>query len=319
MKRIIILVAFFLLPLSTSASFDRNLKYGMSGSDVSELQELLNDQSCFNRISTGYFGLQTFNAVKCFQSKNKIPDTGYVGILTRTALNSIITKILTSSTEAEMVETGKIAPKVSSVCPAGFVCTPQNSSPVIPVQHIDALIAIHKPNNPNLTPTPDVTVVPMVSPTPAPVYYPLTIGNYVVNNACVSKGESGTFESIHGTLVTIGLNGTTTSPVTLRSTKSISITVSSPQHLRRIDFNQKGLYEFSFDIEGRGTRTVNNLGTGGELGKVPIIVTAGWSGQEVPTTLDLTINSIKFADGTEVGGLPLKIPNLTISKCTWSN
>lgn len=61
--------------------FIKTLRFGMLNSDVKELQKIL------GVIQTGFFGTLTLEAVKKFQRKYEIPDTGLVGELTRTKLN----------------------------------------------------------------------------------------------------------------------------------------------------------------------------------------------------------------------------------------
>jgi len=69
------------------ARFDTDLKFGMSGEKIVNLQNALKIKGFFNYSSTGYFGLITFLAVKNYQKSNGIISTGYVGPLTRSQLN----------------------------------------------------------------------------------------------------------------------------------------------------------------------------------------------------------------------------------------
>ena len=65
----------------------RNLSYRSRGSDVTVLQNILRAQGY---LSTGYFGIATFKAVKAFQKNYiHIAPTGFVGPLTRAALNAL--------------------------------------------------------------------------------------------------------------------------------------------------------------------------------------------------------------------------------------
>jgi hypothetical protein len=77
-----------------------NLRFGMTRPEVAVLQHKLIDQGYLTSTATGYFGKLTLRAVKDFQKNNGIPPTGFVGILTRTALN----QHMTSSTGAEYFE-----------------------------------------------------------------------------------------------------------------------------------------------------------------------------------------------------------------------
>lgn len=61
--------------------FTMDVQYGDSNNDVTQLQRRL------EVIDTGWFGPLTKAAVKQYQSANNIPNTGYVGSLTRARLN----------------------------------------------------------------------------------------------------------------------------------------------------------------------------------------------------------------------------------------
>ncbi|MBI4068086.1 DUF5011 domain-containing protein [Candidatus Kaiserbacteria bacterium] len=70
-------------------AFTRNLTLGMSGADVTALQTQLAEAKVYNGPITGYFGNLTLAAVKRYQAAKKIfPQSGYVGPLTRLALNT---------------------------------------------------------------------------------------------------------------------------------------------------------------------------------------------------------------------------------------
>lgn len=125
-----ILFGLLLIPSFALASIDSNLKYGMRSSSVSELQDFLTVGGYMNQ-TTGFFGLVTLKAVKQYQSDNNIPNTGYVGILTRTSINNALAVDTASSTQAEVVETGTTTPVVVPCQP--WVCFPQQTSQVAPV------------------------------------------------------------------------------------------------------------------------------------------------------------------------------------------
>lgn len=126
MKKYILGLALLIaiIPNLSLASIDYNLKYGMRNKEVSELQDFLSESGYMNQ-STGFFGLITLNAVKKFQLDNSIPSTGYVGILTRTEINSQLSVATASSTEAEVQETGSSTPIVN---PTIIYQIPQTSS-----------------------------------------------------------------------------------------------------------------------------------------------------------------------------------------------
>ena len=91
-------------PIPALASIDANLKYGQFSTEVTELQDFLVDKGFLKTSPTGFFGLLTLNAVKTYQASIGLPNTGYVGIMTRTAVNAELATFLASSTEAEASE-----------------------------------------------------------------------------------------------------------------------------------------------------------------------------------------------------------------------
>jgi len=115
MKKFNILSLVFLsllfIPFITNASLDTNLYYGLqNNSDVRELQEFLIDKGFLNYEATGNFFSSTLNAVKAYQKKQGIIQTGYVGILTRAAINSELAKQLSGSNAEATTETGTTLP-----------------------------------------------------------------------------------------------------------------------------------------------------------------------------------------------------------------
>lgn len=74
-------------------SFTKNLQIGSQGNEVKILQQTLQKLGFFpqGQACTGYFGSITVKAVKLFQSKNNIQQTGTIGPITRAALNKLNT------------------------------------------------------------------------------------------------------------------------------------------------------------------------------------------------------------------------------------
>lgn len=73
-----------------SAKFNKDLYFGLGGDgDVKNLQKFLASIGFYNGPITGNFFEQTRDAVKKFQRKNGIKDTGYLGKITRAVLNKI--------------------------------------------------------------------------------------------------------------------------------------------------------------------------------------------------------------------------------------
>lgn len=93
-----------LSPVIASASFDASLKYGARGQAVVELQDLLTNENCLNVSSSGYFGLLTLKAVKCFQTKYNLPSTGFFGMMSRAKANEVVADITAPSNVAALAE-----------------------------------------------------------------------------------------------------------------------------------------------------------------------------------------------------------------------
>ena len=85
-------LAFVSVAAAQTSTFTMNLTVGSSGSEVIALQSWLiangfNIPAISAGTAKGYFGSQTASAVKLYQASRSIPNTGYVGPLTRAALN----------------------------------------------------------------------------------------------------------------------------------------------------------------------------------------------------------------------------------------
>ena len=74
-------------------NFEVNVGYRMKDSvsvkNVTSLQEFLRLNNYLKVNSTGYFGVQTLNAVKDFQKDNDISSTGFVGPITRSKIQKL--------------------------------------------------------------------------------------------------------------------------------------------------------------------------------------------------------------------------------------
>jgi len=95
MKKIIVLLGllmlvFACLPAGTAlASIDQNLFYGLANNNgVRELQQYLIGKGFLTGSATGNFYSLTLSAVKKYQTSKNINATGYVGPLTRQAINA---------------------------------------------------------------------------------------------------------------------------------------------------------------------------------------------------------------------------------------
>lgn len=135
MKKIIIALALFALPLVTHASIDKNLYYGLKNdAQVVELQEFLIDNGYLSGSATGNFFSLTLKGVKKFQADNGLPSTGFVGTLTRAEINKRLALGLAES-EEELAKEPTPLPFIPSVVPT--ITTPSYGSsvpesPVIP-------------------------------------------------------------------------------------------------------------------------------------------------------------------------------------------
>ncbi len=67
--------------------FNKNLKFGSKGNDVTELQKRLTAEGVYTGPITGYFGKLTREAVKKYQKANDLKVDGIVGPKTRAVLN----------------------------------------------------------------------------------------------------------------------------------------------------------------------------------------------------------------------------------------
>jgi hypothetical protein len=120
MKKVLAATGVAVLALALVASaqgytFSANLTVGSTGPAVVALQTALIAQGysipsiASGAAAKGYFGAQTQAAVKAYQAAHGVPATGFVGPLTRAALNGGAT-----ATTGSMMTS----------CPAGYVCTP---------------------------------------------------------------------------------------------------------------------------------------------------------------------------------------------------
>lgn len=113
MKKIILLflLSFLLLPAFASADLNTNLYYGLQrNSDVRQLQEFLIAKGFLKGNPTGSFFSLTLKAVKYYQADKGINSTGYVGLLTRTAINKELAVDLEGSNQDATKETGTTPP-----------------------------------------------------------------------------------------------------------------------------------------------------------------------------------------------------------------
>lgn len=95
-----IVMGVLLLPATSHAAFDVNLRYGSSGAEVIELQEFLTAEGVYTGPITGNFFSLTLAGVKAFQTREGvIPVSGFFGPLTRSAANTLLSEELAASDE----------------------------------------------------------------------------------------------------------------------------------------------------------------------------------------------------------------------------
>lgn len=125
MKKLLIASGVAVLAFATVASaatFTANLTVGSTGSDVTALQTMLvagNYLTMPAGVSMGYFGSRTKAAVQKYQAAHAVPSTGFVGPLTRAALNGSDGMTMAPTTPA------------SWSCPVGYDCTPKAGTTVV--------------------------------------------------------------------------------------------------------------------------------------------------------------------------------------------
>lgn len=127
MKKTLIILA-LLVPSMTFASVDVNVKYGQSGNEVLELQDFLVDKGFLKTNPTGYFGLLTLKAVQEYQTSVGLPNTGYVGVLTRGKINDELNAVVAKAVEAEVAETGTTTPIINLNQPVRGVTEPTQTT-----------------------------------------------------------------------------------------------------------------------------------------------------------------------------------------------
>lgn len=90
---------------ATTFTFATNLGYGARGNDVIELHKVLIAEGYLHiPAPTGWFGPLTLAAVKEYQAANGIITTGFVGPLTRGALNQGNTPVPTAAVETSALK-----------------------------------------------------------------------------------------------------------------------------------------------------------------------------------------------------------------------
>lgn len=240
MKKAIFLGLLFVLivPFTSHAALDANLKYGMKGDSVTELQEFLTDQGVYSGPVTGNFYSLTLAAVKAFQAKQNVsPISGYWGPLSRAKAQSLLD--LNISDNEEKVETGTVTPIIAPVITpvTGSILPDQNPQTinVSPTQQGDFL-------------TIDIVRSPAtlkVGENPSPFFSyqladPVTLlgtqvkinfdGNIIYSNTLTDSMIKGSSNGIQGAGQVFGSNYNTDNNATFQYWSNIGITGSEGSH-----------------------------------------------------------------------------------------
>lgn len=85
----VLAVLFFSFSQSTAEAHSPDLHVGVSGGEVTALQQKLKKLGYFTTEPTGYYGSITENAVVRFQRDFNVPATGFTGSLTRSKLDRV--------------------------------------------------------------------------------------------------------------------------------------------------------------------------------------------------------------------------------------
>lgn len=93
---------------ASTYNFTQNLQLGSTGNDVTQLQTVLIANGYLNSAATDYFGALTQVALKLYQAKYGISQTGTVGPLTRAQLNkgTTSTTVTTNTAASSPVGSG---------------------------------------------------------------------------------------------------------------------------------------------------------------------------------------------------------------------
>ncbi len=173
-------------PTSSCVSITHNLSYRSrdvaTGGDVSTLQDFLESQGYLHSDPTGYFGLQTQAAVQAFQSAQNILNSGYVGPVTRAAINTSSCGTATTPVAAtSTTPTTPVIPSGWNPCPMGASFNSVTGAPCVSTNQTQTLIT-------------------SISPTSGPIGTQVTIyGSGLSSSDTINFSENGQLkESFYG-------------------------------------------------------------------------------------------------------------------------
>jgi peptidoglycan hydrolase-like protein with peptidoglycan-binding domain len=109
---------------SSCVGLSTNLRIGMKSNEVTLLQNYLNTEGYNIGQATGFFGQRTLAAVKLFQIDTGLINSGFVGALTRNAIqkkscstdNNPASPIIACTMEARLCADGSIMPRSNTTC-----------------------------------------------------------------------------------------------------------------------------------------------------------------------------------------------------------
>ena len=250
-----------------SASIDTNLKYGQKGTEVTELQDFLNDKGFLGTSPSGFFGLLTLRAVKAYQASKKLPSSGFVGPMTRESINREISVELADSTAAEIKEVG-----ATTLVPVPVV---QKSSPVV-IQPVN------------------VVNVPVISQVVTPVEE-----NYTLKFSWYEIGQEA-YRDIDGE-IKLRSAGVMFTPIATLNNSPIEVSECWSNA-----FNENAYGDRSVEMNGNiGSKLIKGYGIGSSTGiatrrdVIVIRATSGNVGADIANNVPKTI-SCKLVNGVTV-------------------
>ena len=208
---------------AAAVCFNTDLQKGMTSDDVKNLQIKLGVTP-----TSGYFGSITFAAVKTFQTANGIINTGYVGPLTRTALNDLYCKAVTPVTTYPAGCTSAVGFSSTTGLPCSEVTTlPEGCTSAVgfsPTTGAPCSTTVTYPEGctsaVGFSPTTGLSCAGTTTTTVAPSYGTLSVQSYPVSNPVSTLYGGQTYEVIAGQYKATG------SDITLKKV-AVQLTASS--------------------------------------------------------------------------------------------
>ncbi len=203
MKKIILasLLSVLFLPLIASASLNTNLYYGLQQNiNVKQLQQFLISKGFLTGNATGNFFSLTAKAVKTYQGSVGISATGYVGALTRKAINSELAIGNGNDSQVSTSQTNQSSGTNNS----GALSQLQAKIKALQQQIVQNNTPI-----PSTVSTPMPTVSPNASPTDYSTYTPVSFELYSSNVGAYLGKSISTIGMVNSFLPQGGSGGNT--------------------------------------------------------------------------------------------------------------